>query len=77
MHTRYDNMDLIDEDVLEREAGFLIALVKRLSDAEVFPIPRFIPEGLRKEIIDYFGNGKNRISTIPSGEEPKPLPFHF
>lgn len=55
MHTRYDNMELIDEDVLEAEAGFLFKLVQRLDASEVFPIPRIIPEKLQKEIDEYFG----------------------
>ena len=77
MHTRYDNMDLIDEDVLEAEAGFLIRLVERLDSFEVFPIPRVIPEKLRKEVIDYFGVNQSRLVGIPVAEEEKPLPFYF
>lgn len=76
MHTRYDNMDLIDEDVLEREADFLAALTERLANAAVFPIPRVIPEALRKEAIDYFGE-KSHLATQPPIPEEKPLPFHF
>ncbi len=76
MHTRYDNMELIDEDVLEREAGFLTDLVERLANAKVFPIPKVIPEGLRKEAIDYFGK-KSHLATQPPVPEEKPLPFHF
>ncbi|MCR5331254.1 MAG: Zn-dependent exopeptidase M28 [Lachnospiraceae bacterium] len=77
MHTRYDNMDLIDENVLEREAGFLKYLTQRLADSEVFPIPRFIPEQLRKEIISYFGKNLSRIASLPAAQEEKPLPFRF
>ncbi len=68
MHTRYDNMDLIDENVLEREAGFLKYLTARLADSEVFPIPRFIPEPIRKEIISYFGESGSRIDKSTKKE---------
>ena len=58
MHTRYDNMDLIDEDVLAMEADFLIKLVQKLDASIVFPFPRIIPEKLQKEIDEYFGKGE-------------------
>ncbi|MBQ3911539.1 MAG: M28 family peptidase, partial [Lachnospiraceae bacterium] len=77
MHTRYDNMDLIDEDVLEREAGFLAKLADRVANSVVIPIPKHIPENLRKDIIEYFGEKKSVISKKPYVPEPKPVPFHF
>lgn len=77
MHTRYDNMDLIDEDVLEKEAGFLAKLADRVANSVVIPIPKHIPENLRKDIIEYFGEKKSVISKKPYVPEPKPVPFHF
>ena len=77
MHTRYDNMDLIDENVLEREASFLTYMTERLANSEVFPIPHFIPEQLRKEVISYFGESHSRLAKLPAAPEEKPLPFHF
>lgn len=77
MHTRYDNLDLIDENVLEAEAVFLAKLADRLANAEVFPIPRVIPEQIRKETIDYFGKEKSHLAKIPPVPEEKPAPFHF
>ena len=77
MHTRYDNMDLIDENVLAREADFLVKLVDRLTEAEVFPIPRNIPESIRREVIGYFGEEFSTLAKVPPIPEEKPLPFHF
>ena len=77
MHTRYDNMDLIDADVLKREAEFLYYLVHRLADPEVFPIPRVLPENIRKGVIGYFGEKKSHLASMPPVPEEKPLPFHF
>ena len=77
MHTRYDNMDLIVPQVLEAEAGWLATLVDRLTDAVVFPVPRSIPEKLRKDLIDYFGKRRSIMATLPPSEEDKPLPFRF
>ena len=77
MHTRYDNMDLIDEDVLEAEAGFLAKLADRLVNSEIVPIAKVIPEQLRKEVIDYFGEKKSVLAKTPFVPEPKPIPFHF
>ena len=77
MHTRYDNMDLIDENVLEAEAGFLAKLTDRLANAEYFPIPRVIPEQIRREVIEYFGQEKSHLAKTPNVPEEKPLPFHF
>lgn len=73
MHTRYDNIGMISEDVLAEEIRFLNYLVDRLSNAEVFPIPRVIPQDLRKKIIDYFGTGLSHTETVAVfPEEPKP-----
>ena len=77
MHTRYDNMDLIDEKVLKEEAEFLNTLADRLVNAKVFPIPRFLPEKLQKEVISYFGASQSRLVSHPAKPEEKPLPFHF
>lgn len=77
MHTRYDNMDLIDENVLEAEAGFLAKLTDRLANAEYFPILRVIPEQIRREVIEYFGQEKSHLAKTPNIPEEKPLPFHF
>lgn len=77
MHTRYDNMDLIDENVLAAEADFLAKLTDRLTNAEIFPIPRTIPEHTRKELIDYFGEKKSNIAKSPVQPEEKALPFRF
>ena len=77
MHTRYDNMDLIDENVLKREAEFIMYLVHRLADPEVFPIPRFLPDSIRKGVIGYFGEKNSRLAKMPAVPEEKPLPFHF
>ncbi|MBO5998547.1 MAG: M20/M25/M40 family metallo-hydrolase [Lachnospiraceae bacterium] len=77
MHTRYDNMELIDENVLKREADFIIYLVHRLADPEVFPVPRFLPDSIRKGVIGYFGEKNSRLAKMPAVPEEKPLPFHF
>lgn len=71
MHTRYDNMEMISQEVLDTEIRFLIALVDRLSVAQVFPIPRVIPKELRQNIIDYFGTGLSHTETVTEfPEEP-------
>lgn len=72
MHTRYDNMDLIDENVLEEEAEFFHLLTDRIANAQVIPIPRFLPEPLRKEVISYFGKSQSKLPTLPVAEEEKP-----
>lgn len=77
MHTRYDNMDLMDENVLEAEAAFLIKLTERLAGAEVIPVPGYIPEALRKQVIEYFGQEKSVLARTPSLPDPKPLKQHF
>ena len=77
MHTRYDNMDLMDENVLDAEAAFLIKLTERLAGAEVIPVPGYIPEALRKQVIEYFGQEKSVLARTPSLPDPKPLKQHF
>ena len=57
MHTRYDNMDMIDADVLGQEVESLIYVAGRLTSAEVFPIAREISEEMQKQAIKYFGAG--------------------
>lgn len=77
MHTRYDNMELISQDVLEKEAWFLSQLVNRLTNAAVFPVPRILPAKLRQELIQYFGESQSAMAKRPVAEEERPLPFHF
>ena len=77
MHTRYDNMDLIDERVLEKEANFLIRIVDRLANSVVFPIPRIIPEKLRDDLIEYFSSSGSTQSLLPVIKEEKEAGFHF
>ena len=77
MHTRYDNMDLISEDVLRAEAQFLITLVSRLTEASVFPIRRNVPESLRRELAAYFGKSVSKLAEFPPLPEYKPVQFHF
>ena len=77
MHTRYDNMDLISEDVLQSEAQFLAALVSRLAEASVFPFRRNVPEDLRRELSGYFGQSVSKLAEFPPLPESKPLPFRF
>lgn len=77
MHTRYDNMDLIDEKILEKEAGFLIRIVDRLANSIVFPIPRVIPEKLRDDLIEYFSPSRSAQSELPAIKEEKISEFHF
>ena len=57
MHTRYDNMDMIDADVLGEEVETLIYVAGRLTQAEGFPIEKTISEEMQKQIIKYFGAG--------------------
>lgn len=57
MHTRYDNMDMIDADVLGEEVETLIYVAGRLTQAEVFPIQREISKEMQEQIIKYFGAG--------------------
>jgi Zn-dependent M28 family amino/carboxypeptidase len=78
MHTRFDTIDLISADVLEEEIRFLIFFIDRISSSEIFPIYRFIPENLRKKIVEYFGTGLSHMETItefPEEPEQEKAPF--
>lgn len=78
MHTRYDNMEMLSPAVLDTEIRFLIALIEKLSNGAVFPIPRVIPKDLRQKIIDYFGSGLSYTETVtefPPEPEPEPPLF--
>ena len=77
MHTRYDNMDLISEDVLQAEARFLTTLVSRLTEAELLPMRRSVPEKLRKDLLSYFGKTVSKYNEIPPSPEYMPPVFHF
>lgn len=78
MHTRYDTIDLISADVLEEEIRFLLYLTDRLVLAEIFPIARYIPEKLRKRIMEYFGVGLSHTETVIEFlEEPETEAFTF
>ena len=57
MHTRYDNMDMIDADVLGEEVETLIYVATRLTEAEAFPIERKISDEMEKGLIKSFGSG--------------------
>lgn len=77
MHTRYDNMDLISEDVLQAEAGFLVRVVSRLTEAELFPIRRDVPENLRRDLQTYFGKEVSRYPEFPPNPEFRQPAFRF
>ncbi|MDD6023889.1 MAG: M20/M25/M40 family metallo-hydrolase [Oscillospiraceae bacterium] len=73
MHTRYDNFARISPDVLGEEIRFLIFLTERLANSAVFPVPRIVPEDMRKKLIDYFGKERSHTAKQTQfPEEPEP-----
>ena len=70
-------LDLISEDVLQAEAGFLVRVVSRLTEAELFPIRRDVPENLRRDLQTYFGKEVSRYPEFPPNPEFRQPAFRF
>ena len=53
MHTRYDMISLISEEGLQVVADFAIEFAKRVVNAEVFPVPKKIPDEIVEKVDRY------------------------
>ena len=59
IHNRYDTAELLSEEALIRDGGFLAAVTRRMADAAVCPVKREIPEKVRGEL-DVYLNRKRK-----------------
>ena len=59
IHNRYDTAELLSEEALIRDGGFLAAFTRRMADAAVCPVKREIPEKVRGEL-DVYLNRKRK-----------------
>lgn len=54
-HTRNDLMAYISPKALNDTAEFVLMFVKKMCDAKIFPVPRMIPENIKKRVNDRLG----------------------
>lgn len=53
IHCRYDTMDVMSMEQLQRDADFLKLFTERFANAVVCPVSREIPEEVKKELDEY------------------------
>ncbi len=69
IHNRYDTMDIIRAESLDRTIGFVENFSERVANAVHFPIPRKIPENIMKSLTKYMD--KNRGELPKEDDEQK------
>ena len=52
-HCRYDTIELLSMEQLEKDIAFITEFTRRMADAAVCPVKREIPEKVRKELDEY------------------------
>ena len=53
IHCRYDTMEVLSMEQLQRDIAFIAEFVRRMACAAVCPVAREIPEKVRKELDEY------------------------
>ena len=58
IHTEYDTPDAVSVENIISDTEYIASFVEHVANAEVFPIPRKIDKGLKKEAKDYVNKDK-------------------
>lgn len=53
IHCRYDLMDVMSMEQLQKDIDFITLFTKRMADAKVCPVSRELPENIKKELDEY------------------------
>ncbi len=53
IHCRYDRMDLVSMEQLNRDIAFIAEFTRRMGTAACCPVAREIPESVKKELDEY------------------------
>ena len=53
IHCRYDLMDVMSMEQLEKDIEFLTLFTERFANAVVCPVSREIPEDIKKQLDEY------------------------
>ncbi len=53
IHCRYDRMEVLSMEQLQKDVDFIAAFTRRMAQAAVCPVSREIPEKVRKELDEY------------------------
>ena len=53
-HNRYDTIEVMSAEQLEKDAAFVKAFLKRMVDSEFFPVAREIPANMKEKLEYYF-----------------------
>lgn len=61
IHNRYDTMDIIRAESLDRTISFVEAFAERLVNSVYFPIPREIPENIKKSVKKYMDRNRGEL----------------
>ena len=61
IHNRYDTMDIIRAESLDRTISFVETFSERLANAVHFPIPRKIPENIKKLVDKYMSRNRGEL----------------
>lgn len=54
-HCRYDNMEVMDENELNKEIDFILEMSKDLVNSVMMPVKREMPDDLKEKLDIYFG----------------------
>ncbi len=53
IHCRYDRMDVLSMEQLEKDTAFIAEFTRRMAEAVCCPVAREIPESVKKELDEY------------------------
>lgn len=58
IHCRYDTVDVLSMEQLQKDIDFLTAFTKRMCQSVLCPVEHKIPENIQKELDEYFSRKK-------------------
>lgn len=53
IHCRYDQINMINKDIMKEDCNFILEFSKRMADAKFIPVNREIPKNMKEEL-DYY-----------------------
>ena len=60
IHCRYDTMEVLSMDQLEKDIAFITEFTRRMANAAVCPVGRDMPEKVRKELDEYMNRKREK-----------------
>lgn len=55
IHNRYDTMDIVNEELLDKDIEFIVAYSEQIANAALLPVKRTMPDNMKEKLDLYLG----------------------